>query len=841
MNRQATFPVLKSYIGDNLKRIAMPLGGLGTGTVSLGGRGQLIDWEVANTPAKGFVPMTTGGSEDSTFFALRVQEGEQAPRVVCLEAPLPTEVYQGDMGSRAPNHGLPRFHGATFNAAYPLASVEFEHPDFPLQVRLEAFNPMVPGDVSASDLPVAVMRYVLSNTSDMHISATVCGCVPNFIGVGPHGGSKPQGEETFTGKGNVNRYDETHRVAGLRMEAPTLDVSHSRYGTMALTALKEAEQHISYRTQWNNHPWGGTILKFWQQLEAEGQLTDIQGPGQPVRPMASVAASSVIPADQSRAVTFLLTWHYPNRMTWTPGDDGFENTIGNHYTERFVDAFAAADYVATHLPELEQRTVRFVEAFCETDVPEVIREAALFNASTLRTQTCFRTPDGRFYGWEGCNTNAGCCHGSCTHVWNYENTLAFLFGELTRSMRDNEFDVMTNEQGAMSFRVGLPIHADRHLDLAAADGQMGTIVRMYRDWQLCGDDDWLRALWPGVKKAMQFCWEPGGWDADRDGVMEGCQHNTMDVEYLGPNPQMTGWYLAALRACQRMAGYLGDEAFAQMCHDLFESGSAKMDADLFNGEYYEHRVVPMDDMPVKLPQLVSHMGDATNQDPKFQLGKGCLVDQLVGQYMAHACDLGYLHDSENVRTALSNILRHNRRSNFNDHFNNMRSYVLGDETALLMASYPHGEMPEYPFPYFREVMTGFEYVVGVGLIYEGRNEEGLQVIQDIRDRYDGRKRSPFNEAECGHHYARAMAAWTAMLAWTGFHYSAVTGVMRFKASMKPVVWFWSTGDAFGTMQQQPKGDTTDVRLTVIEGEVRVDTIRLDGFDGQVNVSIDRPS
>ena len=88
---------------------------------------------------------------------------------------------------------------------------------------------------------------------------------------------------------------------------------------------------------------------------------------------------------------------------------------------------------------------------------------------------------------------------------------------------------------------------------------------MYRDWQLSGDDELLKAHWPRVKRALEFAWIPGGWDADQDGVMEGAQHNTMDVEYFGPSPQMQFWYLGALRATEEMARSLGEDAFADQC------------------------------------------------------------------------------------------------------------------------------------------------------------------------------------------------------------------------------------------------------------------------------------
>ena len=53
-----TWPSLRTYTGRHLRRIALPLGGIGTGTVSLGGRGNLRDWEIVNRPAKGFHPGT---------------------------------------------------------------------------------------------------------------------------------------------------------------------------------------------------------------------------------------------------------------------------------------------------------------------------------------------------------------------------------------------------------------------------------------------------------------------------------------------------------------------------------------------------------------------------------------------------------------------------------------------------------------------------------------------------------------------------------------------------------------------------------------------------------------
>jgi hypothetical protein len=225
------------------------------------------------------------------------------------------------------------------------------------------------------------------------------------------------------------------------------------------------------------------------------------------------------------------------------------------------------------------------------------------------------------------------------------------------------------------------------------------------------------------------------------------------------------------------------------------------------------------------PGLLVGMGARDLSSPDFQLGSGCLVDQLVGQYMAHITGLGYLLDPANVQTTYRSIRKYNRKVEFYDHFNCMRSYVLGDETGLLVASYPKGRL-ERPFPYFSEAWTGLEYTAAAGMIYEGQVEEGLETVRDVRARYDGRKRSPFDEAECGHHYARAMAAWATVLALTGFHYSAVQARLSLAAS--PGRHFWATGFAWGTCDLRREGSGWRADLRVLGGHLSLRRFALGG-------------
>jgi uncharacterized protein (DUF608 family) len=822
---KVTWPVLTRYDQNHLLRIALPLGGIGTGTVSLGGRGDLRDWEIIDRPAKRYAP-------ENCFFALWARPANGKAVTRAIEGAIDPCNYEGDSGCSVPNGGLPRFAQCSFAAAYPFGQVMLSDPDVPLDVRIEAFNPLIPCNADDSGIPVAVLRFVLKNKTDQTVFASVCGSLRNFICANETDeSSEDKANEFRTSRGRGGIQGLFMRSKGVRPEA-------RQFGSMALATT--AQTRVTYRTSWLARHWNRSLVEFWDDFSSDGQLNEVPtGMSQ-----GSLAVRTQIPAGGEKSITFIMTWHFPNRYTWTPKksgkehdatcpDDDIEDRIGNFYTTQYHDAWDVAECTAKRLAKLESGTLAFVRSFCKSDLPEVVKEAALYNLSTLRTQTVFRTPDGMMFGWEGCADQVGYCYGSCTHVWNYEQTTPFLFGGLSQGLRIVEFTHATDEEGRMSFRVNLPLDRACEHGVAAADGQMGCIMKMYRDWQLSGNDELLQRLWPKVKKTLEFCWIPGGWDADRDGIMEGCQHNTMDVEYFGPNPQMGLWYLGALRAAEEMARYLGDNEFANVCRGIFQHGSAWIDANLFNGEYYEHQIHASVCAENIAKGLQIGMGARDLAHPDFQLGKGCLVDQLVGQFMAHICGLGYLVNPNHIRTTLRSIRKYNFKHNMRNHFCSSRSFALGDEAALVMTAYPRGDRPKMPFPCFGEVMTGFEYTAAIGMLQEGLPELGLQCIRAVRDRFDGYKRSPFDEAECGHHYARAMIAWAAVLTLTGFRYSGVNKSIEFATKSKTSQTFWSNGTAWGTLRQQPIRRGAKVELTVLHGKLIYRTFTLAGL-GTVN-------
>ena len=738
----ADWPVVKTYEGEYLRRVKMPIGGIGTGTISLNGTGGLVDWEIRNHPDKGFTPTHS----ISTCFALRTEAKGGAVSARLLEGPVDTEDYEGQYGTRSRNHGFARWRGCRFKAAYPLAQVELEDAAMPVRATLEAMNPLVPGDADASGVPAALLRWKIENVASEPLKASIICFLINV--------------EQSTG--TLARVS-ADGFTGARLEALGGKTNEER-GEMAI-ALPETSGEIAVATDFDASDWKRGFDGIWRAFAASGRAenyADEESRGKK-RSMVAVSVSFDLKGGETKRLPFAIGWRFPHRYAWGQTLEGKPVEVGNYYATKFPSAFAAVRELLTELPRYEKETVAFVEGVMKRRAPAVVKEAALFNLSTLRTETCFRTADGHFFGWEGIADKVGSCCGSCTHVWGYEHALVDVWPALAKDMTELQFGPAMDERGCMKFRVALPLETNaKAWRIDAADGHMQCLIKAYENWKKSGDDAWLKRWYPRFRKALEFTWIPDGWDADKDGVMEGSQHNTMDVEYFGPNPQMEFLYLAALKATAAMADAADDAAFAAECRALAAKGAAWTEKNLFNGEYYEHLVQPMKTKPAA--------GTCTGwienlAEPPYQLAAGCLVDQLVGDYAARAVGLGPVADEAHAKTTLETILRRNASANVAASFNHARDFAMPEEPALKMAWYPADRIPKKPFPYYGENMTGFEYVVAANLAQRGDFGRAEQVVKDIRDRYDGRKRNPFDEAECGHHYSRAMAAWSVMCAW----------------------------------------------------------------------------
>ncbi len=788
--------------------LAFPLGGIGTGNVSLGARGELRDWEIFNLPAK-------GATLPLTFFAIRYQQDGEQPAVRVLEGPVqpPFTLSHGYHPMSAA--GLPRFKGSSFRGQYPFAAIRFEDDSLPIAVDLEAYTPLLPLNPEDSGIPCAILTYNVTNRTEDAVDITLVGSLTN-----------PVGENDYDQFGNwvrkdlgrsVNSFRDEGEFRGLYMTDDQLEGKEHRFGSLSLVTDHD---DVTAKRMWLRGEWWDYLHEFWDDLVADGLLNDPDDEGQGERlATGSLGLVDQLGPGESKQFRFILSWHFPNRpATWDLRqvhmlgvDEEAVGSIRNHYATRFDNAWDVAAYVWRNLERLESETRLFHDALFGSTLPGAVLDAISANIVPLRSTTCFWLEDGRFYGWEGCFDDAGCCAGSCTHVWSYAYTIAYLFPSLEREMRRIEFNVETGDDGFMRFRSFGTFHDEfvwQGRTDAAVDGQMGSILRAYREWQLSGDREFLAEIWPGIKRAIGFA--SAYWDSDKDHVLDGVQHNTYDIEFHGPNPLCGIYYLAALRAVGEMAGIMDEQDLRQRCRQAYETGSANLDALLWNGEYY---VQQLDDVNAH----------------KYQHGAGCLSDQLLGQLHARILGLGDLLPADHVTRALKSIYEHNFKRDFSEHSNCQRVYALNDEAGLLLCTWPNGGRPDLPFPYADEVWTGIEYQVAAHLIYEGWVDEGLRIVEAVRARHDGVRRNPWNEVECGNHYARSMSSWALLLALSGAQVDPADGNMSFPPGWtltdedQPFKSLWSNGRAWGIYVVEWDEDTQSwwSRFEVLGGDSSV--------------------
>jgi hypothetical protein len=803
------------YTADARRAVAFPLGGLGTGHVALCGDGALRQWQLTGVPNhRAFLP--------DSFFALRVSCLEPPDDVVRLlrSAPLPPHSrpaanVSDDVVPDADAVPLwPFVSGTEFEAAYPFARVTYLDERLPVAVRLEAHTPFVPLDADASALPLVRYRFTITNTSAEFRHGFLLGTLQNAVGwdgVTPVHGTRGAGYG-----GNVNRLLRRPGQTGVLMDHPGLAEDDPAYGEMLLwtdapaAALPRAlDAAAMLRFAETAKLFTPTQLGDYSDRALRADLAHGASPMRaPTGPSpaghtwdAALAAAFALAPGESATVDVLHVWWFPNRYAdfdrfGPPSQFGPARFwVGNHYATRFGGALDVLDAYLADRDRLDAVSRAWAGAVAGSDLPEPLRHVISAQGALVRSPSIFRTADGHTFGFEGAlgastrNWNGdagGSCPLNCNHVFNYEQALARLFPAVGRDMRETELAVQAPD-GSLPHRVVLPLYLPQLHGVPvggpqrpALDGMLGAVLKTYRTVLDGAGPEWLRAHWPALSRLMEHV--SATWDGHGDGVLRGDQPVTYDISLHGPNMFVGALWLAALRAMARMAALLDAGSGAEF-DDRFALASAGYDRLLWNGEYYAQPAT----------------GEA------YDFGAGCLSDQLLGQWWAHQLGLGHLLPADRVRSALSAIVRYNLRHSFAQH--GYREFADGDETGLVVCSWPHGGRPAVPLRYCDEVWTGVEYQVAAHCLYEGMTEHAFEILDGVRRRYDGTRRNPFNEIECGDHYVRAMAGWSLLDAWTGFRHDATTGTTTVgaRAGRFPFV----AGTTWGTVRVAEDG-TFDV-------------------------------
>lgn len=770
------------YAGDRLNRVAFPMGGLGAGMICLEGTAALSHFSLRHRPEV--------FNEPCTFAAICVKGKSNVARV--LEGPVPGWKLFGSAGSgngaSGASFGLPRFTSARFKVRFPFATVSLSDRQMPLEVQITGWSPFEPNDADHSSLPVAAMEYRFTNSSAQRVEAVFSFNAKNFMAVGRNEQAVRTAPGGFTLWGGAPKDKPAEEGAfTATVDDPGVKVNHA----------------------WFRGGWFDALTMAWKDI-AEGACYDRA----PVTegghaPGATLFVPFSLEAGQSKTIVLRLAW-YVGQSALRIGQDpqGVQTVQGTYrpwYAGRFAGIAEVTQYWKDKYAELRRNSQRFSDCFYDTTLPAEVVEAVAANLTILKSPTVLRQADGKLWAWEGCSDNSGCCHGSCTHVWNYAQAIPHLFASLERTLRETEFGPSQDERGHQAFRSSLPIRPVVHDFHAAADGQLGGIMKVHREWRISGDTEWLGRLWPSVKASLDYCIKE--WDPDRKGWVEEPHHNTYDIEFWGPDGMCTSFYLGALQAAVNMGKALKVDVSAYS--ELLAKGAKRTEEELYDGEYFIQKI-EWKNLRAKNPLEVQTFGGGYSPEalallqkegPKYQYGKGCLTDGVLGSWLAMACGVGQILDQGKVTSHLRAVHKYNLKRDLSAHANPQRpSYACGTEGGLLLCTWPKGGELSLPFVYSNEVWTGIEYQAAAHMMLMGLVEEGLEVVRVCRDRYNGRVRNPFNEYECGHWYARAMSSYGMLQGLSGAWYDAVDQTLYLRPSVKgDFRCFLSTAKGYGTV------------------------------------------
>jgi len=745
------------YKGKNLDYISFPMGGIGTGMICLDGNGCFSHISLRHKP---------NFQKYASYMFAAFNVKNIVPRI--LEGPVPDwktfSLPEAGNGLGETHFGLPRCNISGFSSQFPFAVVNLVHPELPIKIDVCGWSPFIPVDADNSSLPVAAVEYMITNTSEKKISGTF----------------------SFHSKNLITTEMQQSKARSIKN------------GFVLYQNPKEAEPHLEshFAVQipdekttvifWEGDGGYSTRQLLWKDILNNGE-NGCEGK-QNFIPGASLYVKLDLEKRQSKTVKVLFSWYVPFSDVKMGTDQS--PCYQPWYSARFKSIEESSQYWLDNYELLKEKTRKFSTAFYNSDIPPIIKDAIGANLGILKSPTVLRQTDGRLWCWEGCCESCGCCAGSCTHVWNYCQAIAHLFPSLERSLRMTEFNENQDEKGHQQFRALLPIRQNTHDFHAAADGQLGGIMKIYREWRISGDTQWLRNLWPKVKQSLEYCINT--WDPEHNGYLKFPHHNTYDIEFWGPDSMCCSFYAGALKAASIMAEHLNQDA--TLYKQLYLKSKHYIEKILFNGEYFEQKVMwkypnapeSFDEEQLKSKYILDKIVKIIKEEgPLYQYGKGCLTDGVLGAWLAEMCGLGEILDSEKIKKHLMSIYKYNFRKDLSNHPILLRpGFAFGKDGGVILCTWPKGKRPTIPMIYCDEIWTGFEYQFASHLISHGFIKEGLNVVETARKRHDGTKRNPFDEYECGHWYGRALSSYGLLLSYTGFRYDAMEKTLYFKRFKK---------------------------------------------------------
>ncbi len=798
--------------GEDLKYIGMPINGIGTGQIYLGGDGKLWCWNLDGEPDEPWKDMGSGHkymkpitphSPINQGFALQVGS-ENDKRVFRLDST--------------------GFKNVLFTNKYPMGDVTYQDDNCPVKVKLEAYTPFVPLNRDASSYPVIVMRYTIENTSEEAQDIAIAGWIENF--------SNHRTRKENSNGIRLSQYQEFNDLSVVECWAEPFQDNKTTntktvpfnlandFGAVALGLLGSDKPDFvdTMRSQQGD-------IDLFDAKKLNKKAKKVQKRSFSEKAYASLGKRVQLQPGKQKTIAFTLSWRFPNARHVTGyGQTEWTRDI-NYYATQWPNSRESANVVAKQEEELRENTKKWVDTWYDSTLPYWFLERTFIPVDCMQTQLAGRMgmQNARYSLDEGVT----CCEGNCTHVWHYAQGLARLFPVIERECREQvDFDLsFKKDTGAMNFRCSTKAFKE------APDGQCGTILRVLRESQMTTDYSFLESIWERTKLSMDYVITT--WDKDEDGVMTGAQHNTLDGNWFGKVHWLTNMYHAALKASAVMAKQMKEPKVAERYENLVALGAKSM-VDLMWKEEFGYFI--------HIPEL----------EPEKTRGSttGCHIDQVLGEFWLYNLGLDPILPRDKVRKALDSLWKYNFSPNIGDFRKNNpkgRWYAAEGDAGLVMCTWPFGKENAQKtnfHKYYNECMSGFEWQVSAHMIWEGMLEKGLAIGKAISDRYQPKHRNPYNEVECGDHYARALASYSAFMAICGYKYNGPEGKLAFGPRMQKENFkaAFTTAEGWGQFIQKVEKNKLFVAINLRYGLLKIKEFSLDKVNGvaskNVNIQLD---
>jgi len=786
---------IHTYKGEYLTGIDFPVGALGGGVIRMNGKAERTWWQIFNNyeerPGSGIVP--------NSFFAIRTNTGGS------------TVVRVLQTSSVGPFSAM---ESLSFQGEYPFGWYNFVDCKLPVNVKLEAYNPLIPMDLKNSAIPCAIFRITVKNTSAGNVDVSLLGSQQNAVGF--------NGYDTIAGINNRNykEYGSNYNTI----------VSDATSTSLKMTGINGSMQLSAYETGMTHTASWDSLTSLFNDFSVDGILTgpsNASGPAYGVTVDGAISKDFILTPGQERTITFVLSWYFPNGTFGLKDKVQWSNLMGSQYENSWTDANSVDSYVRTNFNTLDFKTRLYHNALYSSKIPRYAIDRISSNLCVLKSPTVFWAKNGYFGIWES-TSDRQVWWGNPNYVTQYAQGIAYFFPELGKILREQELNTQT-DKGLIPARTGDSMDAQ--------DGHLGTILSIYREHLLSNDNTWLNRVWAKTKRAMDYT--IATYDINEDGMFSGGLYdNSMDCITSGTNPWIGSMYLAALKACAKMADIEGDTVTRERYYNIFTTGTSNQNSQLWNSN------------------LNYYVEKSENLPGSFHFGNACDINMFLGQWWANQLNLGQIYPKGRTTIALSQIFTNNKYTDpgfgYAPHF---RDFLGTGDTGWIMHKHP-GSMPSKPVLYYDEAMSGFEYTLAAELIQYGMIKEGMTIVKSLAKRYDGRLRgcnevhcasnstvygcgSPFGEDECGDFYVRALSSWSVLTALQGFIYDGPKQIIGFKPTWRPDDHssFFTASSGWGLFTQTRTFSNQSSKINVKYGSTVIKNIILSTPDNKTASNI----